>query len=85
MCFMNEEIIDRLNNYEGVLPKYLLSYIDFTVYEEHLKEVGIYEDTYREYNRIRLERKKSDDREKYDEDEYKNWLKLNPEFEDLLG
>lgn len=80
---LNEDALDYLNKYEGVLPKYLLGVIDINKYDDNLKRLGLYDKIYDEYYNIRIERLKSNKKD-YDLIEFKKWLKDNPEFKELL-
>lgn len=80
---LNEDALDYLNKYKGVLPKYLLGVIDINKYDDNLKRLGLYDKIYDEYYNIRIERLKSNKKD-YDLIEFKKWLKDNPEFKELL-
>ena len=84
MIEVTTELLDVLNHYEGVLPKYLLYFVDITEYNRNLERLGLYDKVYDEYYRIRIERKKSDDPTRYDDDEFDEWLKKNPKIRKLL-
>ena len=82
---ITDELDDYLTNYIGVLPKYLLLFItDYSQYENNLQQHGKYEETMKEYYRIRVERKKSEDKKLYDEKQLQEFLQANPKIKQIL-
>lgn len=77
-------LTDTLNNYKGVIPKYLLPFVDLQVYYDNLKQSKVYDKVQEEYYQIRINRKKSNNREQYDNEEFIEWLKDNKTINELL-
>ena len=62
---VNDELKNKLTHHKGIIPIYLIPLIDRREYDNNLKKHGIYEEVYEEYNQIRLNRKRSKDKEKF--------------------
>lgn len=81
----DDELFEYLTNYEGVLPKYLLFFINVLEYDENLKNKGLYDDVYKEYYTIRMNRLHAKDKDEFDDNELNVWLNENPKFIELIN
>ena len=81
---LNDNLVESLTYHNGVIPKALILFIDSIKYTDNLKKLGTYDEVMEEYYQIRVARKKSDDKNKFDIDEFDNWLKHNSKFEEII-
>ena len=85
---VSEELLEALVTFEGVLPKYLLLLLDpvnLQRYYDNLKDKGVYDSVIDGYYDVRVNRKRSSDREQFDTDEYVDWLKHHKDIAKLIG
>lgn len=81
---LTDDLVRKLNYYDGVLPILLLPYVDFSTYKNHLKELPDYDVIMREFNDVRLELLGADDKDRYRENQLKEWLMDNKEIGRLI-
>lgn len=80
----SEALTHALNKYDGVVPILLLPHVNFIVYEEHLKSLDNHDEIMKEFGDVRLGLLGAEDKDKFREDQLRNWLKENKEFEEFI-
>lgn len=80
----SEELTHALNEYGGVVPILLLPFADFIVYSDNLEKLENYDDIAEEFREIRINLLNAEDKDKFREDQLRNWLKENKEFKEFI-
>lgn len=80
----SEALTYALNKYDGVVPILLLPYVNFIVYEEHLRSLDNHDEIMGEFGDVRLGLLGAEDKDKFREDQLRKWLKENKEFEEFI-
>ena len=80
----SEALTHALNEYDGVVPILLLPFADFIVYSDNLEKLENYDDIAKEFREIRINLLNANDKDKFREDQLRNWLKENKEFEEFI-
>lgn len=80
----SEALTHALNEYDGVVPILLLPFADFIVYSDNLEKLENYDDIAKEFREIRINLLNAKDKDKFREDQLRNWLKENKEFEEFI-
>ncbi len=81
---LTDELVNALTYHKGILPMKLFGFTNLKEYDKFIKEEGIEDEVWAEYNKIRISHKKAEDDDKFKNDQLEKWLEKNPEFNELL-
>lgn len=79
-----DELVNALTYHKGILPMKLFGFTNLKEYDKFIKEEGIEDEVWAEYNKIRLAHKTAKDDDEFMNNQLEKWLEENPEFNELL-
>lgn len=79
-----EERENDLIHFNGFIPLNLFMHINMLERNTYLKNIGKYNEVEADNIRVRNSMNKADDTDLFEEQVLKNWIRNNPQFEDLV-
>ena len=76
----SEELSQELNQHIGIIPIYLIPFMNFLEYKKNLKKHKEYIGIMKEYHQIRNEYNNVKNKTKFREEQLTRWLQKNQKF-----